>query len=217
MFFCSLKFEKHFDYQDNSPYKTIMFFGNPWFYHSDRSLIHSVNKENSNETSSRVTSVAVSHHHDYVAVASYDGRITIYFNSNASISTGLSACNGESYYSQICWMGKSCNYLVAGRADGLLIYLDVVPSSMLDSKRSDEIILIDQNYEMHSQEISQLLWNEKQNDSIYLISVDKSGTCTLWKAPLVPVMRYDNGSLVNTIVFLDSMFSLVRIILSITS
>ncbi len=198
-----------------------MLLENPWVYHHCTCL-HSISC--SDEHNSCIASVAVSEYHDSIAVATLDGLVTLYFfvndvnsiEKNSTFTTDLLAPQGESYCSQISWQHKSDKILVVGRADGQIMCVDVLPSSQLNDDRTDEIMLTDMHSKVHTAKIAEFLWNKCQDERIYLLSVDETGCCCLWRAEtvhkvLVPIMRYDNNSKVTATVFLDSMYPLVRI------
>ena len=210
-----------------------MLLGNPWIYLFERSLqLDSTNDESDDgDKKSHITSVAVCEHHDLIAVATHDGLVTVYSNDEKSLTTKTKsnslvikslAPHGESYCSQLCWQAatndnnnNSNSLLVAGRADGQIVYLDVQPPSLEPSEEdigsnNDEVNFIVVNKEMHSSEIINLLWNNSHHDDLmHLLSVDKNGCCCLWKnelnLTLIPIMKYHNDSNVNAIVFLDPM------------
>ena len=106
-----------------------MILGNPWAYYFDQT-IHVVNQEG-DEKGSRISSVAVSEYHDSLAVATYDGVVTVYFSNDKAmnnlsvVSTNILAPNSESYCSQICWQSNSQNHLIAGRADGQIANIEI--------------------------------------------------------------------------------------------
>jgi hypothetical protein len=191
-----------------------MHVDNPWVYLSKR-VLHSSTDECDNNP--HISSFAVCEQHDMVAVATYDGIVTVYFNNDpnmmkneSTFSTKLLAKDDESYCTQLSWQDKSRNLLVAGTTNGQITYMDVMPSKKYTTHESSaEMALLDLNKEIHDNEIINFTWNSNNDEeSMHLLSVDKSGCCSLWKAELnvalIPLIKYHNDSQVHRIIFLDS-------------